>query len=226
MQKIKPMEKKQYFDTSKGLPIKQPALWKVLVSRLCFPVLALLSRENSLKIGLTPIDDERVIMVLKFAKGRVLDIGCGANNFVHSYPQKGIGVDVYPWQGVDVVVKSAAKLPFEKGKFKTVTYIACLNHIPNRAESLKEASRVTTEDGRVIVTMVSPLWGRFIHWLRFKNDPDHQDRDIDHDHELLGMHSTHVRSLMKDAGFVHIRQKRFVFGINTVYIGDKINPNK
>jgi hypothetical protein len=69
--------------------------------------------------------------------------------------------------------------------------------------------------------MVPPLGGSFIHWLRFRNDPDHQDRDIDHDHELLGMHSTHVRSLMKDAGFKDIERKRFVFGINSIYVGKK-----
>lgn len=211
----------KYFDINVGIPIQEPSVFKRAASRLSLPLLTLLSREQSLRLGLTPIDDERVIMALRYAKGRVLDIGCGANNFVRSYKKSSVGVDVYPWEGVDLVVKNTGKLPFKNGEFKTVSYIACLNHIPNRAESLKEAYRVTNKNGRVIVTMVPPLWGRFIHWIRFRNDPDHQDRDIDHDHELLGMHSTHVRSLMKDAGFKNIKQKRFVFGINSIYIGDK-----
>lgn len=211
----------KYFDINKGIPITQPSLANTFMSRLCLPILSLISREQTLKTGLTPIDDERVIIALKHVKGRLLDIGCGANNFVRSYTGKGVGIDVYPWEGVDKVVTSAGKLPFKDQKFDTVSYIACLNHIPNRSDSLREAYRVTGPDGRVIVTMISPLWGRFIHWLRFKNDPDHQDRDIDHDHELLGMHPTHVRSLLKDAGFVNIIQKRFVFGINTIYIADK-----
>lgn len=210
----------KYFSVGLGLPITQPPPIKVIASRVCMPLLALLSREASLKTGLTPIDDERVIMALKYARGKLLDIGCGANNFVHSYPGEGVGVDVYPWEGVDKVIDSADKLPFKDGEFDTVSYIACLNHIPNRADSLKEAYRVTKNDGRVIVTMIPPLWGSFIHWLRFRNDPD-QHRDIDHDHELMGMHPTHVRSLMKDAGFSNIRQRRFVFGINSIYIGDR-----
>lgn len=218
----KASERSQYFDINLGIPIKQPSIFTTFLSRLCLPLLSLISREQTLKTGLTPIDDERVIMTLKHAKGRILDIGCGANNLVRSYKNgKGVGVDVYPWEGVDKVIKSAAELPFKDREFDTVTYVACLNHIPNRAESLREAFRVTGKDGRVIVTMVPPLWGKFIHWLRFRNDPDHQDRDIDHDHELLGMHSTHVRSLMKDAGFINVKQKRFVFGINSIYIGDK-----
>ena len=213
----------KYFDINLGIPIKQPGSIKIFLSRLSLPLLALLSREQTLKVGLTPIDDERVIMALRNAKGKVLDIGCGANNFVRSYGD-GVGVDVYPWEGCDKVIKSAGDLPFKKDSFGTVSYLACLNHIPNRAESLKEAYRVVEPGGRIIVTMIPPLWGRFIHWLRFRNDPDHQDRDIDHDHELLGMHSTHVRSLIKDAGFTDITSKRFVFGINSIYIGQK--PDK
>ena len=216
------MEKKSnYFDINVGIPIKQPSIPKAILSRIFLPVLSFMSRETSLKTGLTPIDDERVIMALKYAKGRVLDIGCGANNFVRSYGGKGVGVDVFPWEGADKVIQTAAKLPFKNNEFTTVSYLACLNHVPNRADSLKESYRVTKVGGRIIVTMIPPLWGRFIHWLRFKNDPDHQDREIDHDHELLGMHSTHVRSLLKDAGYQDIKQKRFVFGINSIYVGYK-----
>jgi SAM-dependent methyltransferase len=221
----KSTKQSHYFDISLGIPIKEPGTLKTLLSRLALPMLALMSREQTLKIGLIPIDDERVIMALRNVKGKVLDIGCGANNFVRSYGN-GVGVDVYPWEGVDKVIKSADKLPFKNGEFDSVSYLACLNHIPNRAESLKEANRILKPGGIVLITMIPPLWGKFIHWLRFRNDPDHQDRDIDHDHELLGMHSTHVRSLMKDAGFTDIISKRFVFGINSIYIGYKPKKSK
>jgi len=210
----------KYFDSSVGIPITRPGKLRTVLSRLCLPLLALLSREQSLKTGLVPLDDERVIQALHYAKGKALDIGCGANNFIRSYGN-GVGVDVFPWDGVDTVVKDAAKLPFEAGSFGTVSYLACLNHIPNRADSLREAYRVCKPGGRLLVTMIPPLWGKFIHWLRFRNDPDHQDRTIDHDHELLGMHPTHVRSLMKDAGFTNIQRHRFVFGINSIYIAEK-----
>jgi ubiquinone/menaquinone biosynthesis C-methylase UbiE len=130
-------------------------------------------------------------------------------------------VDVFPWEGVDVVVTDAAKLPFEDQSYETVSYLACLNHIPNRADALSEAHRVMKPGGRLIVTMIPPVWGTFIHWIRFRNDPDHTDRDIDHDHELLGMHSTHVKSLIKDAGFELLDYKRFVFGINGIYVAEK-----
>lgn len=211
-------ESLDYFSNADN--IRVPSVYKTFLSRLMFPVLSLLSREQSLKLGLTPIDDERVIMALKHAKGRVLDIGCGANNFVHSYGN-GVGVDVADWKGCDVVIKDAAKLPFKKAEFDTVSYLACLNHIPNRNESLKDAARVLKKDGRIIITMITPRMGSFIHWWRFRNDPDHQERHIDHAHELMGMSPAHIKQILAEAGFNKVKRKRFVYGMNNVYIAQR-----
>lgn len=205
---------------SKANNIKIPKMSKMILSRIAFPILSLLSREQTLKLGLTPIDDERVIMALKNVKGRLLDIGCGANNFVHSYGN-GVGVDVANWDGCDVVVEDTAKLPFEDKSFDTVSYLACLNHIPNRDDAVKEAARILKDDGRIIVTMITPKWGAFIHWLRFKNDPDNQERHIDHEDELLGMSHEHTKSILRNAGFTKITHKKFVFGLNNIYIAER-----
>ena len=204
-----------YFSNADNITI--PSRAKILMSRLAFPLLSLLSREQSLRLGLTPIDDERVIMALKHTRGRVLDIGCGANNFVRSYGN-GVGVDVAAWKGCDVVIEDAAKLPFKKGEFDTVSYLACLNHIPNRDDSVKEAARVLSKEGRIVITMITPLMGKFIHWWRFRNDPDHQERHIDHDHELMGMSPRHIKHILNDAGFTKITRKRFAYGMNNIYI--------
>lgn len=211
-------EKINYFSNSDKIVV--PSKLQTLLSRIAFPLLSVLSRESSLKLGLTPIDDERVIMALKVAKGRVLDIGCGANNFVRSYGN-GVGVDVAAWKGCDVVINDAAKLPFKKGEFDTVSYLACLNHIPNRDESVKEAARVLGKDGRIIVTMITPTMGKFIHWWRFRNDPDHQERHIDHDHELMGMSPKQVRDILTNAGFANVKRKRFVYGLNNIFVATK-----
>lgn len=210
----------KYFENVRGMPIAVPSLPKTFISRLALPLLSLVSRDKALDLKLTPIDDERVIMAIKHAKGRALDIGCGANNFIRSYGN-GMGVDVFPWSGCDMVIKDAAKLPFKKGEFNTVTYLACLNHIPNRDKSVKSAYDILDDGGRILVTMITPRWGKFIHWIRFRNDPDHQDRHIDHAHELLGMSSTQVKKILADAGFHSIRRKRFVFGLNNLYIAEK-----
>lgn len=210
----------EYFENVKGIPIEVPSKLKTFLSRCALPLLSLISREKTLDIGLTPIDDERVIMAMKHAKGRALDIGCGANNFIKSYGN-GMGVDVFPWKGCDMVIKDAADLPFKKGEFDTITYLACLNHIPNRNESVKSAYNILNNGGTILVTMITPKWGKFIHWIRFRNDPDHKDRNIDHDHELLGMSSRQVKAILSEAGFKNIKRKRFVFGLNNLYVATK-----
>ena len=214
----KKLRELNYF--SKADNIQVPNKYKMVLSRIAFPLLSLLSREQTLKLGLTPIDDERVIMALKHTKGRLLDIGCGANNFVRSYGN-GTGVDVAHWEGCDQVIKDAAKLPFKDNSFDTVSYLACLNHIPNRDDSVKEASRVLKKDGRIIVTMITPKIGSFTHWLRFRNDPDNQERHINSENELMGISHKQTKSILKDAGFKKIKHKRFVFGLNNIYIAER-----
>lgn len=211
-------ESVSYF--AKDDTIAVPSRLKTIASRLAFPFLCFLSREQTLRLGLTPIDDERVIIALKNVKGRALDVGCGANNFIRSYGN-GVGVDVFGWDGCDQVIEDAAKLPFDKESFDTVSYLACLNHIPNRESSVKDAYRVTNKGGRIIVTMITPLMGKFIHWLRLRNDPDHQARCIDHSHELMGMSAAHVTQILSDAGYANIRRKRFVFGLNNIFVAEK-----
>jgi SAM-dependent methyltransferase len=183
-------------------------------------VLALLSREQSLRLHLVPIDDERVIAALRNSRGRVLDIGCGSNLFVRSYGN-GVGVDVVAWEGCDQVVQDAARLPFEPKSFDTVSFLACLNHIPNREAALEEAVRVLSPDGRVLVTMIPPRLGRLIHWLRERHDPDQRERHLDHAHELMGMSGAQVRGLLVAAGLGHIRRKRFCFSTNSLFIGTR-----
>jgi SAM-dependent methyltransferase len=211
----------EYFKNEQWSPIEIPSLYKTFISRLSLPLLTFLSRDQSLGLGLVPVDDERVVMALKHAKGRTLDVGCGANNFIRSYKGEGTGVDVFAWDGCDDVIEDAAKLPFKAKSFDTVSFLACLNHIPNREAAVKEAHRVLSRDGQVLLTMIGPTWGRFIHWIRFRNDPDHQARHIDHDHEMLGMSQEQIFKILKSAGFRNVRRKRFVFGLNNLYIATK-----
>src|SRR5260370_29030535 len=170
--------------------VRRPTWPKVLASRLAFPLLCLLSREQSLKLGLIPIDDERVIQAMKEAKGRVLDIGSGANNFVRRYGN-GIGVDIVGWKGCDLVITDAAKLPFKDGEFDTVSYIACLNHIPNMDDSFKEAYRVTKNGGKIIVPMIKPPIGKIFSSLSFTKYPRHPHRSTAPDPPRIWTSTSH-----------------------------------
>src|SRR3972149_5856038 len=67
------------------LPSPEVAVWNrrplhLLLDRLAFPLLALLSSEGARRLGLTPIDDERVLACLPHCQGLLLDVGCGPNH--------------------------------------------------------------------------------------------------------------------------------------------------
>lgn len=53
----------------------------------------------------------RIAKVLPMIQGRLLDVGCGFNNLVKAYGS-GVGVNVFPWKGVDVLIGDSAFLPF------------------------------------------------------------------------------------------------------------------
>jgi SAM-dependent methyltransferase len=152
--------------------------------------------------------------VLPHVRGRLLDVGCGFNNLVRAY-DGGVGVDVYHWPGVDVLVGDAARLPFTDDAFDTVTILAALNHIPNREAALREVGRVLRQDGRLIVTMIGPLTGHVAHTF-FKRDED--TRGGMRPGEKDGLTHEEMRALLTRSGFALERVVRFQLGLNRVYI--------
>lgn len=164
----------------------------------------------------------RMRNVLPHIQGDLLDVGCGTNKLVSAYKGWGIGVDIYPWKGVDLVVDDTACLPFEDNSFDTVTVIAALNHIPNRNQMMKEAYRVLKDHGRVIITMVPPTIARLWHFLRRKSDIDQKLRGIKKN-ELYGLSRSEVIKILEEAGFKVIYEKAFMLGINRLTVALKIS---
>jgi len=165
------------------------------------------------------LERRRIEMTLAHVKGRLLDIGCGNNRLVRTYGN-GIGVDVYPWEGVDLVVQDSAKLPFPDKSFDTVSFVACLNHIPNRREVLREARRVLTDDGVVLATMIPPRISRLWHLVNAPWDTDQSERGMQPG-EVYGLTSRQMRRLFAETGFELIEQHRFILWLNSLYVARK-----
>lgn len=164
--------------------------------------------------------DCRLRIVLPHVRGRLLDIGCGANELVRRHAPGGVGVDVHQWGRVDLVVADSSRLPFDDETFDTVTILAALNHIPNREAVLREARRLLRPGGRLITTMIPPRLSTIWHRLRRPWDADQTERGMKPG-EVYGLTAAEVRRLVAAAGFEVQLEKRFMLGINRLTVAGR-----
>ncbi len=165
--------------------------------------------------GWTTLEEERLNAVLPYIQGRLLDVGAGPNTLVNRY-RNGVGVDVYDWGGGVQVVENTSKLPFNPDSFDTVTFVACLNHIPYREAALLEAYRLLNPGGRLIITMINPLLGDFGHAIWWYSEDKH--RGGMKEGERGGLWTSHIVAMCDTAGFDLEIHRRFVYGMNNLYI--------
>jgi SAM-dependent methyltransferase len=166
------------------------------------------------RLGLTSLEDERMSAVSTCVRGRLLDIGAGANRLVREYGN-GIGVDVFDWGGGTLIVEDTSRLPFADEEFDTISFVACLNHIPNREAVLREARRLLAPGGQVLITMISPVVGYVGHRLFWWYSED-KTRGMAAG-ETYGLSAEKIQQLAVNAGFVIARHSRFVYGLNHLY---------
>lgn len=191
-----------------------------LLDTAIFPLKLIIPQPIIKKIpGLSSNKDLRIRNVLKHLKGYCLDIGCGNNKLIHSYRNvggKGLGVDVYPWQGVDRVLKNTSQLHFDNDSIDTISFVACLNHIPNRVNVLKEVHRIIKPEGKLLITNLSPLissvWHRWAFW-----DKDQHERGME-EGEVYGFTTQELSEILSKAGFTITKIERFAWKINQLYI--------
>ncbi|HDH53451.1 MAG TPA: class I SAM-dependent methyltransferase [Nitrospirae bacterium] len=137
-------------------------------------------------------------------------------NMYRSAGGDGVGVDVYQWDGVDMVLINTKKLPFEKASFDTVTFVDSLNHITYRPAILKEVRRVLKPEGLLLITNLSPLisllWHKWAFW-----DKDQHERGMEEE-EIYGFRKRELVELLSGCGFRVNKIERFAWKINQLYI--------
>jgi len=161
----------------------------------------------------------RIHVVFPLVQGKLLDIGCGNNRLVRKYGN-GIGVDVFNWGDIDLLVSDTSELPFKDEEFDTVTIVAALNHIPNRYAVLKECSRILKRGGQCIITMLPPLLSKVWHRLRGTLDADQRKRGM-REGEVYGLTKGEIIDLLSKNGFILIKYSRFMLGINSLFLFQK-----
>jgi len=196
---------------------------RLLLDRAAFPLLIFLTTEQARRLHLTPLDHERIEACLPYCTGLLLDVGCGFNELVRRHGC-GVGVDVYPWPEIDILCDTR-RLPFPDASFDTAALLAVINHIPpqDRETILKEVHRVLRPAGRLLITMLDPVTGRIIHRLRLRQDPDQNERGMLGE-EDYGLWDSDVRGLLEESSFQVERRRRFVFGLNNLYVATRASP--
>ena len=159
----------------------------------------------------------RLRVVRPFVRGRLLDLACGYNNLTRAHGS-GVGADIFPWDGIDVRIGDAARLPFRDESFDTVSVLAALNHIPNREDALRAVKQVLRPGGRFLATMIAPWTGRVAHLL-FRQDEDRRGGMLPG--EVDGIPPAEMRVLLKRAGFHLECEIPFQLGLNRLYVTRK-----
>ncbi|MHA6298274.1 class I SAM-dependent methyltransferase [Devosia sp. CAU 1758] len=188
--------------------------------------MVVLPDHQSERLHLTSLRAERLRICLPELRGRVLDIGCGDNMLLRLYRSHSpgqpstdsVGVDVHPWSEEVIQITSSAELPFDNGSFDTITYLACLNHIPERAEALKEANRLLPSGGRVVATMIGSFVGKVGHAIWWYSED--KEREM-HPDELMGLDVAEMKRLIADAGLTLTGHRTFGYGLNNLFVAEK-----
>lgn len=193
--------------------------------------MALLPDAAAERIGLTSLRSERLAAVLPELRGRVLDIGAGDNLLVRLYRRDSArlgvapadaaascGVDVIDWGAGCIIVPSSAQLPFPDASFDTVSFVACLNHIPERREALREAYRVLQPGGRLVLTMIGRVVGSVGHRIWWYSEDKHRPVKAG---ERPGLSPSEVKAVVREAGFTLAATRPFLYRLNMLYVARK-----
>jgi SAM-dependent methyltransferase len=169
--------------------------------------------------------------VAAYCSGRTLDIGCGPNNVFIRYccrDPASVGIDCYPYEGVDNIVEDVAAIPFADASFDTITLIAVGGHIPRskREAEFREFSRLLKVGGHLLMTEGEPItqfilhkWAALYYGLLGKKDMD-TERGM-HVEEDYCMPRREIYMYLNKAPLKLINRVKFMWGLNNIYIAEK-----
>lgn len=148
-------------------------------------------------------------IVLKYIKGKLMDLGCGDGQLIQSYDGQAIGVDIKNYGAADIVVDNFNSIPQDDQSLDTITIVASLNYFETPKEVLAECYRILDKDGLLILTMPNAHVMKI--WHAFREKWAHRS----------GYSFKQLDDLLTSSNFRLDKKKSFLFGLNHLYIYKK-----
>lgn len=182
-----------------------------LYNTIFFPLRVLLNHRQVKQLGLISLQEERINICKRYSGGKVLDMGCGDQNLFIKALGHGIGLDIYPWGGINIR-SDGAQLPFKDQAFDTVVFLGSLNYLRNVEAVLRETHRVLNNKGVILIVQSNPIIGflrlKLCWWVPYR-------------HECYGFWKKEIDELLDKAGFFLTNRVSFLLSINKLYIARK-----
>lgn len=103
--------------------------------------------------------------IKEFAKGKLLDLGCGKVPFYEAYKEyvtENICIDwensLHKNEYLDFNCDLTKPLPFEDEEFDTIILSDVLEHIPEPLQLFKEMSRILSKQGKILLNIPFYYW--------------------------------------------------------------------
>ncbi|HOL48105.1 MAG TPA: class I SAM-dependent methyltransferase, partial [bacterium] len=122
---------------------------------ILLPIQLLFSNDYLKERGIRTVEEERIDIVFSYLKGKTMDIGCGAYNYLIKKYKNGIGIDITFYRNNDLCA-SAENLCFKDEIFETVVIMGTLDYFNNKEKALKEINRILKKEGQLILTTLNP----------------------------------------------------------------------
>jgi 2-polyprenyl-3-methyl-5-hydroxy-6-metoxy-1,4-benzoquinol methylase len=169
---------------------------------------------------------------LQIAKGwiptgsRVLDIGCHQGELF-----KMLGQRIAPSVGIDPLYRANIEtdvhqflvqefhepLPFEDGSFDVIVLLATIEHMQEKSAVAREAKRLLRRSGLVIITIPSLFVDRILSFLLLIGFIDGMSLEEHH-----GFSPDDLPTIFAASGFSLKRRQKFQFGLNNLYVFERV----
>lgn len=173
--------------------------------------------------------EKRIKQALPFLKGRILDFGCGTgktSEFTEKHVYIGIDKDKFSIETAKITYPNKTFYLLTKnfkltllGKFDTIIVIAVIEHLKNPRKILEKLKILLNINGKIVIT-TPPPYSNLIHKIGSKLRLF--SKEAHNEHETL-FNKKMMARLAKESGLKLTKSKKFLFGINQLFILEQIN---